>query len=204
MKRPTLIWDLDGTLLDSYGAILEGIEETYEQFGIPFEQEEVREFILRYSVQELLVRDAAIHGLDSDQLNRVRAASLREKQTAISLMKGAREIVSWAKEQGIQQFVYTHKSDHAFAVLTDLGMASYFTEIVTSDAGFARKPAPDALLYLINTHKLDRKQTYYVGDRLLDVEAALAAGIGSINLQIDGVAGNQKIDTLEEIQEIVG
>lgn len=53
---PTFIWDLDGTLLDSYEAILAGIQETYEQFGLPFDREEVRNFILRYSVKDLLVR----------------------------------------------------------------------------------------------------------------------------------------------------
>ena len=45
---PTFIWDLDGTLLDSYEAILAGIQETYEQFDIPFDREEVRDFIQIY------------------------------------------------------------------------------------------------------------------------------------------------------------
>ena len=43
---PTFIWDLDGTLLDSYEAILAGIQETYEQFGLPFDRKEVRKYIL--------------------------------------------------------------------------------------------------------------------------------------------------------------
>ena len=36
MQETAFIWDLDGTLLDSYEAILSGIEETYAQFSIPF------------------------------------------------------------------------------------------------------------------------------------------------------------------------
>ncbi|WP_153048789.1 HAD hydrolase-like protein, partial [Streptococcus suis] len=87
---PTFIWDLDGTLLDSYEAILAGIQETYEQFGLPFDREEVRNFILRYSVKDLLVRDADKYDLDSDELNRVRATSLKEKNMQIPLMAGAR------------------------------------------------------------------------------------------------------------------
>ena len=59
---PTFIWDLDGTLLDSYEAILAGIQETYEQFGLPFDRKEVRKYILRYSVKDLLVRDARALG----------------------------------------------------------------------------------------------------------------------------------------------
>ncbi|HEL2575686.1 TPA: HAD-IA family hydrolase [Streptococcus suis] len=196
---PTFIWDLDGTLLDSYQAILAGIEETYTQFDIPFDREEIHAFILTYSVKDLLARDAQKYGKDLAQLNQARANSLREKNTAIQLMEGAREVLEWTVQEGIQNFIYTHKSDNAFQVLADLGVDHYFTEILTSDSGFARKPDPEALLYLIEKYDLDKSTTYYVGDRLLDVETALAAGIGSINLQIDGVEGNIKIESLLQI-----
>ncbi|HFU3803662.1 TPA: HAD-IA family hydrolase [Streptococcus suis] len=199
---PTFIWDLDGTLLDSYEAILAGIQETYEQFGLPFDREEVRNFILRYSVKDLLVRDADKYGLDSDELNRVRATSLKEKNTQIPLMAGARDILDWTVEQGIQNFVYTHKSDNAFQVLEDLGVRHHFTEILTSDSGFARKPSPEALLFLIDKYGLEKEYTYYIGDRLLDVETAIHAGINSINLQIDGIKENKKITNLQEIVEL--
>ncbi|MCQ8261366.1 HAD-IA family hydrolase [Streptococcus suis] len=198
---PTFIWDLDGTLLDSYEAILAGIQETYEQYELPFDREEVRKYILRYSVKDLLVRDAAKYGLDSDELNRVRATSLKEKNTQIPLMAGAREILDWTAEKGIQNFVYTHKSDNAFQVLEDLGVRQHFTEILTSDSGFARKPSPEALLFLIEKYGLDKESTYYIGDRLLDVETAINAGIHSINLQIDGVEQNWKIEKLVDIKE---
>ena len=199
---PTFIWDLDGTLLDSYEAILAGIQETYEQFNLPYDREEVRNFILRYSVKDLLVRDADQHGLDSEELNRLRATSLKEKNTQIPLMDGAREILAWTAEQGIQNFVFTHKSDNAFQVLTDLGIIQHFTEILTSDSGFARKPSPEALLYLIDKYQLDKGTTYYIGDRLLDAETAIHAGISSINLQIDGLDQNQKINHLLEITHL--
>ena len=202
MTTPTFIWDLDGTLLDSYKAILAGIQETYEQFDIPFDREEVRNFILRYSVKDLLVRDADQYGLDSEELNRLRATSLKEKNTQIPLMDGAREILAWTAEQGIQNFVFTHKSDNAFQVLTDLGIIQHFTEILTSDSGFARKPSPEALLYLIDKYQLDKGTTYYIGDRLLDAETAIHAGISSINLQIDGLDQNQKINHLLEITHL--
>ena len=200
---PTFIWDLDGTLLDSYEAILAGIQETYEQYNLPFDREEVKQFILRYSVKDLLVRDADRYGLDSDELNRVRATSLKEKNTQIPLMAGAREILDWTAQQGIQNFVYTHKSDNAFQVLGDLGIRHHFTEILTSDSGFARKPSPEALLFLIEKYGLDKENTYYIGDRLLDVETAINAGIQSINLQIDGIEKNQRIVSLLEIKQIL-
>ena len=50
MQKTAFIWDLDGTLLDSYEAILSGIEETFAQFSIPYAKEQVREFILKCKI----------------------------------------------------------------------------------------------------------------------------------------------------------
>lgn len=55
MKKRAFIWDLDGTLLDSYEAILAGLEETFSQFSIPYDKEKVRSYILKYSVQDLIL-----------------------------------------------------------------------------------------------------------------------------------------------------
>ena len=199
MQETAFIWDLDGTLLDSYEAILSGIEETYAQFSIPFDKEKVRAFILKYSVQDLLVQVAEERGLDVDRLNQVRAQSLAEKNAQVVLMPGAREVLAWADKQGIQQFVYTHKGDNALTILRDLGLDVYFTEILTSQSGFARKPSPEAATYLIDKHHLKPEQTYYIGDRSLDIEFAQNSGIQSINFLESPAVCNRQISHLEEI-----
>ena len=199
MQETAFIWDLDGTLLDSYEAILSGIEETYAQFSIPFDKEKVRAFILKYSVQDLLMQVAEERGLDVDRLNQVRAHSLAEKNAQVILMPGAREVLAWANQQGIQQFVYTHKGDNALTILRDLGLDVYFTEILTSQSGFARKPSPEAATYLISKYHLKPECTYYIGDRLLDIEFALNSGIKSLNFFSCNKEGNQQIRALEDI-----
>lgn len=199
MQGTAFIWDLDGTLLDSYEAILSGIEETYAQFSIPYNKEEVRAFILKYSVQDLLEQVAVEKGLDPAKLNQARAQSLAEKNAQVVLMPGAREVLAWADKQGIQQFVYTHKGDNTFAILRELGLASYFTEILTSQSGFKRKPNPEAATYLISKYHLKPDRTYYIGDRLLDIEFALKSGIKSLNFLSCNKEGNQQIRALEDI-----
>ena len=203
MQETSFIWDLDGTLLDSYEAILSGIEETYAQFSIPFDKEKVRAFILKYSVQNLLVQVAEERGLDVDKLNQVRAQSLAEKNAQVILMPGAREILAWANQQGIQQFVYTHKGDNTLTILRDLGLDVYFTEILTSQSGFARKPSPEAATYLINKYHLNPEQTYYIGDRTLDIEFAQNSAIQSINFLESPVKCNRQISHLEEIPSLI-
>ena len=199
MQKTAFIWDLDGTLLDSYEAILSGIEETYAQFSIPYDKEKVREFILKYSVQDLLVQVAEERKLDVAVLNQVRAQSLAEKNAQVVLMPGAREVLAWANETGIQQFVYTHKGDNAFTILRDLGLESYFTEILTSQSGFARKPSPEAANYLIDKYQLNPDNSYYIGDRILDVEFAQNSGIQSINFLESTYEGNHRIQALADI-----
>lgn len=202
MQKTAFIWDLDGTLLDSYEAILSGIEETFAQFSIPYDKESVREFILRYSVQDLLEQVAEERNLDAGVLNQVRAQSLAEKNAQVVLMPGAREVLAWADEVGIQQFVYTHKGDNAFIILGDLGLESYFTEILTNQSGFARKPSPEAATYLLDKYQLDPENTYYIGDRTLDVEFAKNSGIQSINFLESSYEGNHRIQELADISHI--
>ena len=202
MQRTAFIWDLDGTLLDSYEAILSGIEETFGQFSIPYDKESVREFILKYSVQDLLGQVAEERNLDAEVLNQVRAQSLAEKNAQVVLMLGAREVLAWADEAGIQQFVYTHKGDNAFTILGDLGLEFYFTEILTNQSGFARKPSPEATTYLLDKYELDPRTTYYIGDRTLDVEFAQNSGIQSINFLESSYEGNQRIQALADIPYI--
>ena len=202
MQKTAFIWDLDGTLLDSYEAILSGIEETFGQFSIPYDKEKVREFILKYSVQDLLVQVAEERKLDVEVLNQVRAQSLAEKNAQVVLMPGARDVLAWTDQVGIQQFVYTHKGDNAFAILRDLGLESYFTEILTSQSGFARKPSPEAATYLLDKYQLNPEKTYYIGDRTLDVEFAQNSGIQSINFLESSYEGNHRIQSLTDIPHI--
>ena len=199
MQKIAFIWDLDGTLLNSYEAILSGIEETYAQFSIPYDKEKVREFILKFSVQDLLEKVAEERKLDVEVLNQVRAQSLAEKNAQVVLMPDARKVLKWADAAGVQQFVYTHKGDNAFTILIDLGLESYFTEILTSQSGFARKPSPEVATYLLDKYQLNPDNTYYIGDRTLDVEFAQNSGIQSINFLESTYEGNHRIQALAYI-----
>ena len=202
MKKRAFIWDLDGTLLDSYEAILAGLEETFSQFKIPYDKEKVRSYILKYSVQDLLQEVAEEKNLDLTELNQARAQSLAEKNAQVILMPGAREVLAWANQQGIKQFVYTHKGENALTILRDLGLDVYFTEILTSQSGFARKPSPEAATYLISKYHLKPDRTFYIGDRTLDIEFAQNSGIQSINFLGTPVDCNHQISCLADIPSL--
>lgn len=165
------IWDLDGTLLDSYDAILAGIEETYMHYGLDFDRPAIHAYILQHSVQKLLEKVAIEKGLDAEEMNRFRGQSLQEK--------------------------------NAHQILADLEILDYFTEIVTTANGFARKPDPEGVNYLVEKYQLDKTSTYYIGDRTLDVDVAFNSGIQSINFCDDRPNINHKINHLLEIKQII-
>ena len=67
MTKRAFIWDLDGTLLDSYDAILAGLEETYASYQLPFDRASIKDYILKHSVQDLLVAVAAEYQLEGNR-----------------------------------------------------------------------------------------------------------------------------------------
>ena len=203
MTKRAFIWDLDGTLLDSYDAILAGLEETYATYQLPFDRASIKDFILKHSVQDLLVAVAEEYHLDVTDLNRRRAESLAEKNAQVLLMDGARDVLSWGQEAGIEQFVYTHKGENAFVILRDLGLESFFTEILTSQSGFARKPDPEAAMYLIEKYGLHPEKIYYIGDRSLDIDFARNSQIQSINFLTSDYEGNHQMKTLRDIPSVL-
>ncbi|WP_312682191.1 HAD-IA family hydrolase [Lactococcus taiwanensis] len=189
----TFIWDLDGTLIDSYGVFIKALETTFEKHDLPFEREEIYRFIKERSVNELLKAQPVDEGLLKDEFNQ--ACVMLNKE--VKLMPGAREVLEWAQGRHIRNFIYTHKGQNAYVLLEALDILNYFTEVITSQNGFERKPHPAGIHYLLNKYALDSKATYYIGDRKLDVEVAMNSGIQSINFL--EAKTSQKIDKLTDI-----
>lgn len=174
------IWDLDGTLFNSYPVITDSTWAVLRRRRPSLTREEVRTRILRDSVAGYTREWAYELGEEFDIL----MAEYRQISEAhagdITLMPGAKEALQKIKARGDRHFVYTHRGKTAVPVLKKLEIYDYFEDIVTSEAGFPRKPAPDAVNYLVEKHGLDRASTFYVGDRVLDMGCAAAAGVRGI------------------------
>ena len=195
----TLIWDFDGTLVDSYEAIGEALKVTYAHYDLDFNEEWVMSFIIKESVKALLYKVAKEEDLDFAELSTFFKKEQEARDHMINPMPHMVEVLKQTKQAGVSHFVYTHKGITANDVLERLGVHQYFTEVVTSANGFARKPEPEAINYLIKKYALDKADTFYVGDRRIDVEAAENAGIKSINLGQPDSKNNQKIANLSEL-----
>ncbi len=173
----TFIWDLDGTLIDSYEVFLEALSESFANFNLPFDRETVYNFIKGQSVNALLKEQT----VPFQEIKEDFTTNSTAKNDEIKLMVGAKAVLDWTQKEKIQNFIYTHKGKNAYDLLNQLEISPYFLEIVTSENGFKRKPHPEAINYLLEKYKLKPEETYYIGDRILDIEAAHNSGIQSIN-----------------------
>ena len=97
----TFIWDLDGTLIDSYDVFLEALSESFANFKLPFDRQTVYNFIKEESVNSLLEKQAvSFEKIKEDFTN-----NSTSKNYKIKLMVGAKEVLDWIQKENIQNFI---------------------------------------------------------------------------------------------------
>ena len=174
------IWDLDGTLLDSYEIIVNSLYQIYLEQGIELNKDEILKEIITESVSVYILKMEEKYGIPFDNLRDRYNIISRSQKLNIKAMQHAEDILKYIKENKIPNFVYTHRGVTTETVLKNIGIYDYFDEVVTSLDNFRRKPYPDGVDYLVQKYHLDRANTFYVGDRSIDIECANNAHIKSI------------------------
>lgn len=197
------IWDLDGTLFNSYGVIVASLCKTYAEFGVRVQPIAVRRYVIRRSVGAYLRTMEELTGISaqevSERYHEISGAFAME----IVLMPHARETLEAIAASGGVNYVYTHRGRTTRPVLQNLGIEDCFAEIVTSENGFAAKPAPDGVDYLVEKHALDRAHTFYVGDRTLDMGCAKNAGICGVLYLPEGSACEPNGDETRIVHDLL-
>ncbi len=174
------IWDLDGTLLDSYQVIVRSAVRTAAEAGIRDEEEAVLRKLKQQSLTAYL-QDVSIRCGAPCEALLVRYREISHEMTdQITLLPGTREALEKLAGSGAEHFVYTHRGSSSEPILRRLGILSFFREVVTSEYGFAPKPSGEGVRYLLNRYGLDPRLSWYVGDRSLDVFCGKDAGIRTL------------------------
>ncbi|WP_054726514.1 HAD-IA family hydrolase [Paucilactobacillus hokkaidonensis] len=121
------------------------------------------------------------------------------------LFEGVRNALQQVVQNGGQNYLLTHRNNSAMEFITQDGIKSLFTDFITAEQPFPRKPNPTSLNYLIDKHKVDRETAVMVGDRNLDIDAGHNAGIAGILFDPDDlieVTSNPEIK-IHSITEIL-
>ncbi len=173
MKFHDYIWDLGGTLLDNYETSAQAFCQTLREFGLEADHDQV------YAKLKISTDAAIAYFIPNQPAFRAHYKS-REAQALAEpvLFTGAKELLAKIVEQGGRNFMISHRNHLVLDILKKAGIDQYFTEVVTSESGFARKPNPESMLYL--KHKYAMTSALAIGDREIDRQAAQSAGIEAL------------------------
>ncbi|MFU8866001.1 MAG: phosphoglycolate phosphatase [Rhodobacterales bacterium] len=208
-----IVFDLDGTLIDSAPDIRAAINRTLVEEGrAPLDLAEVISFI-GHGLPNLVARAMAVRGLDATDHDRLTAATLAHYNASSNdltqLYPGVLPVLRELRAQGHVLGLCTNKPEGpARKVLAQFGMKDLFDTVVGGDSLPTRKPDPAPLRHAFAA--LGAGTGLYVGDSEVDAETAQAAGIpfafftqGYCHIPHDTVPQIWRFDHFEALPGIV-
>ena len=210
MNIDTILFDLDGTLLDTNRLIHESFVYTLEQYGFQFSDEEILQFNgppLVHTFTELNPEKV------NEMVQTYRTHNLARHDDYVTLFPNVKETLAQLKQKGIKTAVVSAKMRPGVDKgLQFTGIEPYFDTIVTIDDVHHPKPHPESLQLAMD--RLDSKQenTLMIGDNYHDIEAGNRAEVDTVAVSwthkgIDFLKQYNPtyvIDDMKQLLDIVG
>ncbi len=182
----TVVFDLDGTLLDTLDDLWISVNFALKKFGLPIRtREEVRSFVGNGIVK---LMERATGEIEPTLFAQIFAAFKEHYgahcQDNTQPYEGIMEVLTRLKERGIRTAVLSNKADFAVKKLS----AAYFGELIeeavgeNEEKGIRKKPAPDSLFAVMESLGATKERTVYVGDSEVDIQTAKNAGVDCISV----------------------
>lgn len=179
----TLIWDLDGTLVDSAADIAQSVNSVLSSYQLPqLTEADVRSMIGNGASKLLhraFVKVNAMDKYDADESYRRFLTHYEDNccyQT--SLYPGIEEVTGRFRESGFKQGVCTNKPvKMANSIINHLSLADTFPAVVGGDSTDHRKPDPQPLIMCLELLGADVSSAVMIGDSAADVGVARAVGM---------------------------
>ncbi|MFA5394117.1 MAG: HAD family hydrolase [Candidatus Ratteibacteria bacterium] len=206
MTKKLFIFDLDGTLINAYPAIVESMNHTLRRMNHP---EVDSERIIR-SVG--LGNDGLMKKFFPDdevpEARQIYREHHRDNLVGrISLLPGALALLRDLKAKGKLLAVASNRpKETAVLLIKILDIESCFDRVLTGEEVPEPKPAPDILIALLDYFRVSREEAVYVGDMDIDAETGAAAGVKTVIVvtgsstreEIEAAKPNLIIDSLED------
>jgi len=176
-----LVFDWDGTLIDSAGAIAACIQAACRDLGLPVPDEARARHVIGLGLADSLAH--AIPGLAPSEYPRVAeryGVHFRARDADLPLFPGTREMLESLRASGHRLAIATGKSRAGLArALAHTGLARHFDATRCADQS-ASKPAPDMLLELLDELALEPAHALMIGDTSHDLQMAANAGVAAV------------------------
>ena len=181
----TVIFDLDGTLLDTLEDLTDSVNHAMEKFGFPVHTiEEIRTFVGNGAPKllERSIPDGVANPDYEAALTAFKAHYAEHCEDKTGPYEGVPEMLAGLKEQGYHLAVVSNKFDGAVKKLCK----KYFGEFISVSIGESeevkRKPAPDTVYRALRELGCDASHAVYVGDSEVDIQTAKNASLPCISV----------------------
>jgi HAD superfamily hydrolase (TIGR01509 family) len=173
-----ILWDVDGTLFDTYPAVTYAISKSLNETGLSVALN-VIDGLARKSIDQCLQTFSQRFKLDPDLLRTRFTESYRTVDPANQPpFPGVREVCEAIHARHGLNVIFTHRGVQSTLRLLNVhGLASCFDDILSVEQGYPRKPAPAMVLAALEKHALKPEETLLIGDREIDIQAGRAAGV---------------------------
>jgi phosphatidylglycerol:prolipoprotein diacylglycerol transferase len=178
VEKPTILFDFDGTLADTEPMIIESYRQVLKHY---------RPDLVLSAEDELKIMGPTLHQTLSKYVkeDEVEAAvkmyrelNLKLHETMIQPLPGAIELLTTLRDQGYSMAVVSSKKSELVQYGLKLTkMEGFFDVIIGHDEVTRHKPYPDGILIACEALGIDHDNVIYVGDTVVDVLAADAAGV---------------------------
>ena len=190
-----IVFDVDGTLIDSVEAYYEVFREVTAQFGIQIRKEEVLEPMVTGSLIWNRIRPEGLPNRDEKikQFMKVIPQVYEEVFQNVHPFDGLESVFKGLGERGIRLGVVTSARKVAVRPLYDHALSQYFMAIITREDGFLLKPAPDGILECLRRMEVSSDHAIIVGDSPLDIRAGKTAGSLTIGV-LSGIGSQVQLE----------
>ena len=180
----TVIFDLDGTLLDTLDDLTAATNAALAKFSLPQRtREEVRSFVGN-GIAKLIERAVGEEGkgLQAEALAEFKSYYAAHCADKTAPYDGILSLLRSLREKGVKTAVLSNKADFAVKSLAKTYFDGLLLAAVGENeaAGIRKKPAPDALFSVMNELSATVEKTVYVGDSDVDIQTAKNAGVACI------------------------
>ncbi len=184
MKYSTVIFDLDGTLLNTLEDLCDSVNYALTQYNMPVRTlEEVRHFVGN-GVEKLMQRavpDGKDNPLFEDVFSCFKKYYLVHCNDKTGPYPHIMELLKALSEKKIHMAIVSNKYDAAVKELNDLYFSDYISVAIGESAGVRKKPAPDTVEAAIRELGVAKESCIYVGDSEVDHQTAQNSGLKCIS-----------------------
>lgn len=214
MKYNTIIFDLDGTLLNTLDDLRDSLNFALTKHGYETKTlEEVRSFVGN-GVQNLVQRALPIHSSEEDIqkcLATFKEHYNKNMQNKTRPYDGIKELLIELNKNNYKLAIVSNKFDAAVKELSNDYFGDLISIAIGESATVKRKPAPDSVFAVLKELGSDINEAIFIGDSETDVQTAKNAGLPCVGVTwgfrtsdiLKNEGADYLIDTPKELLEII-